>query len=110
MNTDQLIVESLKTQSGQEDMFFIAGIAYQLSNLGMIPQYQHTTKLFESGEMPAITAWHRLYDSGHRVNEWEDYFPEITDAFNINPMQIKIMEAMYKRYIKPDFFQTLCTK
>ena len=63
--------------------------------------------MFEEAPVLAITAWHRLYDSGHRVDDWEDYYPEIQDILRISEMEVKVFNILYNRYIKPDFFQTL---
>lgn len=107
MNLDQQLADHLGASSGSADMFLINGVAYQLSNLGLLPRYTEITRMFEEAPVPAITAWHRLYDSGHRVDDWEDYYPEIQDILRISEMEVKVFNILYNRYIKPDFFQTL---
>lgn len=107
MNLDQQLADHLGASSGSADMFLINGVAYQLANLGLLPRYTELIRMFEESPVPSITAWYRLYDSGHRVPDWEDYFPEIRESLRITDMEVRVFEGLYKRYISPDFFQTL---
>lgn len=107
MNLDQQLADHMESSSGSADMFLINGVAYQLGNLGMLPRYTNIVKMFEEAPVPAITAWHRLFDNGHRVEEWDDYLPEIQESLQVSEIEAKVFGMLYRKFLRPDFFQTI---